>query len=384
MKLVRVFVAGIMLFIVWSSCSENEMKENPNDFKINLRWVKAYPLETKQDIEAGITWALSFLGATLPKGSLAEGIQWKNEQIFNLNLDKLGISDESHASWKAILDTLKNSEEYSLRGGIDLGRFVMLTLNSTNHYYALTGAKHRYVDFRSAYNFDEKKAGIILSTVAFGNRLIEISTATQFNEIAFVAAEGEGSLADDSFEPKEFEAMNFMANGQLRFALYDINGNLKLAASKSLTAAGKPAKCLWCHEISLLPPFDDDSHVQGYYSTDEFKSKIEERTQLVKAYRETLHAEIDFTKVQDHTKAELLYLSFMEPSAERLALEWGMSVNQVEVILSNVDTHAHHEFSFLGDKLYFRQDVEQFAPFDMIQLPDDARNASAYEPDFIH
>lgn len=385
MKLVNGIIAGTILFILWSSCSQDDdLRANPEDLKIDLRWAKAYPLETQQDIETGVTWALSFLGATLPKGSLTKGVQWKNEQVFNLNLGELGIDGESHVAWKAILDTLKKSEEYALHGGIDVGRFVMLTLNSTNHYYALTGAKQRYTDFRRAYSFDERKAGVVVSVIAFGSRLIEISTATQFNEIAFIAEEGEGAITNGSFVPREFEAMNFMANGQLRFALYDINGNLKLAASKSLTAAGKPAKCLWCHETSLIPPFGDDSNVQGYYSTEEFINKLDERTQIVKTYRETLDTEIDFANVHSHTKAELLYLSFMEPSAERLAAEWGITVSQVEARLSNFDTHAHHEFSYLGDKLYFRHDIEHLAPFNTIQLPDDARNASVYEPDFIH
>ena len=56
--------------------------------------------------------------------------------------------------------------------------------------------------FEVKYNFDEKKAGIVKSTIAFGSRVIEISKAEQFKEIAFVAIEGEGSIENDSFVAK--------------------------------------------------------------------------------------------------------------------------------------------------------------------------------------
>ena len=217
----------------------------------------------------GLTWALSFLGAAIPDDSLNKALEWKNETNFLLRLGKAGFNPEASAAWKSILDTLKISEEYKMLGGIDVGRFLMLTLNSTNHYYAITGAKQRYAEFRAQYNFDEKKAGIVKSAIAFGSRLIEISKAQEFHEIAFLATEGEGTLPDN-FEEKEFEALDFMPNGQLRFALYDLNGNLKEAASKTLTVAGKPAKCLWCHETSLVPPFSDNNTLPGFYSTEEF------------------------------------------------------------------------------------------------------------------
>ncbi len=383
MKLIKIAILGVIILILWNSCRYTDLGIQPDDLTINLRWIKGYPEETKEDVLTGLTWGLSFLGAALPAPDLATAVTWKNENQFLLNLEKVGFDQEARRAWKAILDTLKKSEEYKLQGGIDVGRFITLTLNSTNHYYAITGAENRYADFRSKYDFDEKKAGIVKSTIAFGSRVIEISEADQFSEIAFIAIEGEGSIESGSFVQKEFESLALMANGQLRFALYDINGNLKTSASKSLTAAGKPAKCLWCHETSLIPPFVDDNKLSGYYSTEEFKNILANRMEIVKAYRDQLPSKI-FLSIPNHTKAELLYLSFMEPSQERLSQEWGLSLAEVEKKLANLPTHAHHEFSFLGEKLYNRNDVDHLAPFNNIEIPTDPRNSSAYEPDFIH
>ena len=110
---------------------------------------KGYPEETKEDVITGLTWGLSFLGAALPAEDLSTAVEWKSENQFLLNLEKVGFNQDARQAWKAILDTLKKSEEYKLHGGIDVGRFITLTLNSTNHYYAITGAEERYADFRS-------------------------------------------------------------------------------------------------------------------------------------------------------------------------------------------------------------------------------------------
>jgi hypothetical protein len=178
--------------------------------------------------------------------------------------------------------------------------------------------------------------------------------------------------------------MDIMPNGQLRFALYDGNGKLKTGASPELTEAGKPSKCLWCHEISLLPPFEDNHQLSGYYSTQEFKNEIDRRTNILETYRQQLASDIDFTKRQEHTKAELLYLSFTEPSEERLAGEWNLPIDEVKKRLQGIATHKQHEFSFLGEQLYWRKDVEALGPFRNLPIPDDARDFSLVEPDLFH
>jgi hypothetical protein len=367
---------------IWYSCVNHDLTQPTTDLQIHLRWVKNYSSETKEDVDAGILWTLSFLGAEFETGKFQEAVKWTSTTTCILDVSDLGYSTQTKEAWREILLVMKDSEEYRVRGSFDLGRFVMLTLNSTHHYYAITNAKESLDQFRMRYSFLEKRAGVLVSSIAHGNRIVEISNGALFSQVAFIGIEGEGSIEEGDFIAREFEAMDFMPNGQLRFALYDEDGNLKTAASSSLTRAGKPAKCLWCHETKLLPPFDDDHNLSGYWSSAEFKSILADRMSIVSSYRENISTEINFPAPQDHTKAELLYLAFMEPSAERLAIEWGISVDDVKSKLSGLATHPHPEFAFLGEALYHRSDVDQFAPYITMKVPEDAREPSLYEPDF--
>lgn len=384
MKIVRIFCVITAIFILWSSCVYDDIRPEVSSLTITVRWTHAYPAETREKVMTGLAWSLSFLGASLPQGSLDRAVYWTTDDRFILDIREAGFPEASWPAWAQLITAFQKSEEYTARGAIDLGRLIALTLNSTNHYYAITGAPKNLSGFRAKYNFDTKKAAVLKSTIAFGHRVIEIANADQFQEIAFIAQEGDGLIQEHTFSEKEFEAMDLMPNGQLRFALYDLNGNLKTSASPELTQAGKPAKCLWCHETHFIAPFQDYPAAEGYYNKDEFSALVESRVQLIVNYRGTLRSDIDFTRTSDHTQAELLYLSFMEPSADRLALEWGLTVEEVKEKLKGMDTHAHHEFAFLGDALYLRKDVDQLAPYTAIQAPDDARNASLYEPNIIN
>jgi hypothetical protein len=382
MKLIKIIAMLMLACIVWYSC--NDQKSRSVESQINLRWIKAYPDETREDVVRGLAWCLSFLGATLPQGAMENAMEWQSENVFTLNVSLLGFNPQATVALQKLFSVFKRSEEYDRCGGMDLGRFVMLTLNSSSHYYEITGAKKTYSAFRAQYTFADKKAAVLVSTVALGNRLIELSEADATEEIAFVALEGKGSVALNNFVVEEFEAMDIMPNGQLRFALYDADGKLKAAASPVLTEAGKPSKCLWCHEISLLPPFEDNHQLADFYSTREFKEEIDRRTNLLESYRKQLASDIDFTKRQEHTKAELLYLSFTEPSAERLAGEWNLPLPEVRKRLHGIATHKQHEFAYLGETLYWRKDVEELGPFKNLPLPDDARDFSQVEPDLFH
>jgi hypothetical protein len=194
---------------------------------------------------------------------------------------------------------------------------------------------------------------------------------------------GNGSLTDHTFSPKQHEVLHIMPNGQLHFALYDAQGNLMDADDTTYTYAGKPAKCLWCHEINLLRPFYAVTAVPGYQTPQQFTSLIQADMNVLHLYRGMLGSEIDYTRTQDHTFAELLYISFMEPTAERLALDWNMSPDQVKAKLAGLPVHANTEFSY-STELYTRSDVEALAPYQSVRVSDSAREKSAYEPDLIH
>jgi hypothetical protein len=378
LKLVALLAA---LGILVHSCVE--LNEGEQRYQLNLRWVKAYPDESKESVETGLTWGLSFLGATLPKGSVKQAVIWKTDSRFSLDVSRVGIAKENIDAWVKLIADIKQSEEYQKKGALDLGRFLALTVNSSNHYYALTGVAKTYNDFRARFAFQNLQVAIVESGVSLGDRLIEISDGGELSTIAFVAHEGDGSLVQGSFRSTEFEVFDFMSNGQLRFAIYDSQGRLESAANPSATLAGKPAKCLWCHEISIQRPFYATTNTAGYYSIEEFEQTVVQKMAIVNAARQELKSDVDFSKTQDHTQMELLYISFMEPSAERLSMEWGVSVDQVQTILAGTSTHTHVEFPFLGE-LYNRSDIDHLAPYETLRVPEDARERSLYEPDFLN
>jgi hypothetical protein len=378
---VRSMLALAMLALFGGGCGEHVIVNTDPSLTLHLRWVKGHPRETRADVESGLLWGLSYMGAKLPAGEHL--VRWSGN-VVTVDLARAELIAATLPAWRRFVSALKASDEYLRFGAIDIGRFMALTIGSSAHYYALTGASRTYAEFRAKYVFEPQQAAIAKSVIARGHRLVEIARAAQFGEIAFVAYEGAGSIADGSFEPREIETLDFMENGQLRFALYGLDGKLKHAATPQLTAAGKPAKCLWCHEINLHRAFDGTASIPGFYSSHQFDTIVAARNRIVAEHRKTLESLLDFERIYDHTFAELLYLSFMEPSAQRLAREWQLPFEQVRAHLRGRPTHVHHEHSFLGDKLYRREDVDVLAPFRVLQVPSDVREASAYEPDFVH
>ena len=380
-------VLAAVLLLGSSGCNRTNLPLTPEDqsMVIKLRWIKSYPNQARSQVNTGLFWALSFLGAKLPTDAAI--VSWDGTTV-TLDLDAAGVAEISKPAWKKLLDVLKSSDEYRVMGGIDIGRFVFLSLCSAYQYYALTGVSPNYAEFRAKHVFAPKQVAIVESAVAHGNRLIEVGQGEGINSVAFVAFEGAGSLKDHSFQKADIETLDLMENGQLRFGLYDLEGHLKAMTTPTLTAAGKPSKCLWCHEINLQPPFRNVTDLQGYYSTKEFKELVASATRVVAGYRKTLASKVDFSRLQDHSNAEDLYLSFAEPTAIRLAAEWNMPLGQVKQLLvnRNLKTHPHSERiddGVLGDDLYDRNDVDPLAPYATIRGPSDMREASSYEPSLL-
>lgn len=370
----------LILALLAGGCSAPPPPSDP-DLSIELRWIKSYSRESRSDVEVGLLWTLSFLGATLPVDG-PDALSWR-ANVVTLRLDHAGIGPEVLPQWKRLLASFKASEEYRDMGALDVGRFVALTLCSSNHYYALTGAETSYERAYARREFATQHFAIVESSVSHGNRLIEVAEGSSASDIAFIAQEGRGSISLGTFAVEEHELLDVMANGQLRFALYAAGGALKPAASRTRTAAGKPGKCLWCHEIALSRPFDGRTSVPGYGSLGEFERLIAQRMEVLRSARSKLDSRIDFARTQDHTYAELLYISFYEPSAERIAGEWNVPVAGVREALNALPTHAHAEFDFLGDRLYRRSDIDSLAPYGVLAPPTDPREPSNYEPDLL-
>jgi hypothetical protein len=380
-------VFSVVLLLAASGCHRTNLPPTPKDqsLVITLRWIKSYPSQSRSQVDTGLVWALSFLGAKLPADAAV--ISW-NGTMVNLDLDAAGVVETSKPAWRKLLEAFKSSDEYRVMGGIDIGRFVFLTLCSSHQYYAFTGVSATYAEFRTRHEFAAKQVAIVESAVARGNRLIEVAKGVGINSVAFVAFEGSGSLQDHTFQKADIETLDLMENGQLRFGLYDLEGRLKDTTTPALTAAGKPSKCLWCHEINLQPPFRNVTDLEGYYRTKEFKELVADAMQVIAGYRKTLSSKVDFTRRQDHSNAEDLYLSFAEPTAIRLAAEWNMPLEAVQRRLASRDlkTHPHSERiddGVLGDNLYNRSEVDSLSPYAAIRGPSDMREASDFEPNLV-
>jgi hypothetical protein len=374
--------ALLFCIVVWYSCVNHDLYERQADLQIALRWTKNYEGETLQDVITGFAWNTSFLGAALPKGSLQSAIKVIDAERLAVDFGRLGFNKEAEQSLVELFNHIRASEEYKATGGIDIGRFTMLTLNSTYHYYSITGASTTLDVYQSKFLFDPNIGAVTNSSIAKGHRKVMIGIGDRIQDIVFIAEEGKGSITDGSFVAEEFETLDVMPNGQLRFALYDKDGRLKTSASQELTNAGKPAKCLWCHEINLQS-FNEMQSVVGYFDETQLRTILSEKRKIIDAYRRKLNSDLDFSKTQDHTKGELLYISFMEPSVERLVLEWKESEEVVRSKTQHLSKHKHEEFSFLGDELMRRADIDLLSPWQVIQVPEDAREPSRYEPQIL-
>ena len=379
---------AVFLLLAAAGCGRADRPFAPRDpdLVVKLRWIKSYPGQSKSQVNTGLFWALSFLGAKLPADAAV--ISWDGTMV-TLDLEAAGVPRASQAAWKRLLQILKSSDEYRVMGGIDMGRFVFLSLCGSYQYYALTGVVSTYAEFRARHQFAPKQVAIVESSVARGNRLIEVGKGEGIESVAFVAFEGAGSLRDHTFQQADIETLDVMENGQLRFGLYDPQGHLEEATTPALTAAGKPSKCLWCHEINVQPPFRNVTDLEGYYSTQEFRGLVANAMQVIAGYRKTLVSKVDFTRrLPDHWNAEALYFSFAEPTASRLADEWNIPIDKVKQLLAShhLKTHPHSErldAEILGGNLYDRRDVDSLAPYAAIRGPSDMQELSTYEPNLL-
>lgn len=371
---------AILALLTMPGCAQAPPKDP--ELTITLRWVKNYPKERRGNVDTGLYWALSFLGAKLPDS--ANVLAWHGQSVV-LDLGAAEVQDGSQEAWKKLLRVFKASEEYRRTGAIDIGRFVFVSLCSANLYYELSGTSPTYSQFLARHTFGPRQIAVVESAVGHGNRLIEVGTGSGIDNVAFIAFEGPGALKDATFHKQDIETLEFMKNGQLRFGLYDLEGHLKQAATPALTTAGKPSKCLWCHEINLNPPFNNVTDVPGYYTTQQFRDLVASQMRVVASYRQTLRSKVDFRKTQDHSNAENLYLSFAQPTVERLADEWSLPVATVQQMLQrhHLKTHRHSAYvddGILGDQLYDRSEVEALAPYSGVRGPSDVREASSFEP----
>lgn len=380
LRLVSIFFSALAMLTILHSCKIDPPIDEDN-LVINLRVMNDYSTQTNDNISKGILWSLSYLGAQMASGSLNKTISIQAPGTISLNLSFAGFTPDAQYYLRDIIKEIKATEEYKLYGAVDIGRFFMLTLYSPYHYYAITNAPRTYQQFQSTY----QSGNLLLfpvnnSSLVPRNRLINFVPATEVNKMGFTAFDGHGDISLNTFEKETIETWAIMPNGQMRYTVYDANGNIQDASS---TEAGKPGKCMWCHEIKVIPLFNPQTPVAGYLPPMQYMAYIDSSQQLLDDYRSTLTGEIDYHLTQDHTYSELLYVAFMEPNIHRIAQEWNIPEDLVIQKVSNLPTHISNEYPSFGT-LYNRKDIDALAPYASAKVPESVRQQSNYEPDIFH
>ncbi|PSG90610.1 hypothetical protein [Aurantibacter aestuarii] len=349
----------IYLFILFTACKQSYENANLTD-TITLKWHKAYDEDSLDKSMIGLQWALSYTGAYTPCNL---GVMTVKNDLITIDLKKLSYNTKGHLALLNITEKVKHTEGYRKNKYIDIGRFVTLILGNPNYYYALSQTPKTLKDLKQKYNLSNEKVYINNSSVAIQDRVISFSEQEKFNQV-FISEEVD-SITKQVYE---FETIELLPNGQLRFGIYDFEGNLKSKANPKFSKAGKPAKCIWCHESKLNPLFREQKSFEAFLSPEAFQKKIKESNLQFTKDRSLLNGTVDFNNKQQHTLAELLYISFLQPNAKRLSSEWNMSEAKVKEFLKSIKTTKHDEFPFLG-AVYNRKEIETFEPSKWLSTP---------------
>ena len=313
----------MFLLLVIPGCSRTEqdrpLSPRDPDLVIQLRWMKSYPSQSRSKADTGLFWALSFLGAKLPADAAV--ISWSGN-VVTVDLDAAGVPQGSRAG----LEEAAAASQVQRRVSRD-GRYRCRPIRLSELCVAPTSTTRSpesaptYAEFRARHSFAPRQVAIVESAVAYGNRLIEVAKGDDFNSIAFVAFEGTGSLPHHSFQKTDIETLDLMENGQLRFGLYDLEGHLKAATTPALTAAGKPSKCLFCHEIEPATTLQKCHRRGGLLQHEGVQASgggcCGHCRQLPQDARKRRWISRGRRIIQ---RRRTLYMSFAEPTASRLAV----------------------------------------------------------------
>ncbi|MCO4763974.1 MAG: hypothetical protein KC502_20840 [Myxococcales bacterium] len=350
---------------------------------IRLRWIHSYPGDSQSRTETGLYWALSVLGAEIRAADAGKVVAWLGPTTLRLDLGHAGFPKAAIAPLSAICAQLRATEEYKVFGAIDVGRFVMLTVNTSAHYYEIVQAKKTWAAFSGDHPAPTHHVHVTGSLVAKGDRLLRGVAATDASQIAWIAEEGIGSLAKGTFKLYEREVIDVMANGQLRFAVYGLDGELRSWASPKHGAAGKPARCMFCHESGIEPLWLDNAAGPGGMSQPTFNQLRAQQMTLLGQYRSQRPTAIQYHVTDEHSQMELIYTAFMEPTVKRLALEWGLPESTVKTKLKGLPTHYEETYRAWLTRSYNRHEVDALAPYQHLPVPGHARKHSTFEPNYL-
>lgn len=364
-KLFSIFICALLF-----ACSNDKYDDIilPKT-RLLLKWNKSHANQTIGDATLGLAWCYSNLGATF----LNSVVLPNSNNIITVEISQLGFNQHAIENLETLHQKIKESEEYQQTNAIDLGRYISLLIGASQHYYKITNVLLDLDEILSNYELSPNKGYVDNSTISLEHRVIEFSSQVGLNQL-FISTE----IDPVTSEIFEFETIEIMENGQLKFGLFDADGNRKNTGSPEHTLAGKPAKCMWCHESNINRLFTIQNDFTGYLTYLQLNDTLNQFNTQLKQKQLLLNDGVDFSQAQDHAQMELLYISFMEPSAQRLSLEWGLTLTEVQNKLRNNQTHTHNEFPFLGD-LYDRNEIELFAPFTSLQVSTSVRESSTIE-----
>jgi hypothetical protein len=138
---------------------------------------------------------------------------------------------------------------------------------------------------------------------------------------------------------------------------------------------------MWCHESGIQPLFRETPNIAGYISKEEILNDRNLSSEKLEKFHAASNSYIKYSDKKIHTQAEYIYLSYYEPNAKRLAMEWNVSESIVLDLLSGISTHTNPEFPFLKN-VYHRREVENFSPIKSLPAASDARESSVFEPEY--
>jgi len=375
----------VVVFLLYAIYKETKSNASNPSTTIHLRHTKAYASESKKNIYKGLLWSLSQVGASLPSSTTKQGLQNVNDTLWIVDFSQLGFDEKALSVWKQLIAKAKQSEEYRKYGAVMLNRFMIYAVYATKHYYELTAVPKTYAEFSDSANKAKKwlEFAVDISSVSKESRVIRLE-ANPDNIVGqkFIAMEGTGTFKTGNFKHEIYEVFDVMPNGQLRYIIYNKDGNLLDASPLTYGEAGKPAKCMWCHESYVQELFMKTPDIFGYIGKQTFLERVNRANEQLKVYRKALSTAIDYSNRKDHELAEIMYISYMEPSAETLAFEWKISVDEVRMRLAKLPTHKHHEFPFLGE-LYHRNEIEKFTLVKSIPIPSSIREPNGLEPNVL-
>ncbi len=361
-KVIPILFCFVMVFGLFLAFTQEK-----SHHQIRLKWYQTHKKDSPENHLAAIKWCMAYLGSTITSDTSLKGISLEDSVIV-LDIEKLGFKPKTVDYLSYLNRKWKKTEAYKAKNSIDLGRYISLTLGYATNYFTLVDIPKKLKKYKSKFTYDPMEGSVDNSSVSLVRRIISFSNNHIQNREFFLATETD-SITHNVLE---FETLEVMENGLPKFGIYTASGKRKEAGTLAFSNAGKPAKCLWCHESQILPLFRKQRDWEGFLSYEDLRDSLKMRVERQRAHQDTLWHDRHFLKRWHHEKMEICYISFMEPSAQRLAQEWRKPLVEVKLMLEGIETHRHHEFDFLGD-LYHRKDVDGLGPWKVVKAPESVR-----------